>query len=160
MPMPQGHESVPADCAILEMFHHGTLEFDDPATLHTDHVVVMGTIGLQFESGLSIGGTDLRHQSELFKKLYRPKDRRSANRRIVLAYHLINLLHPQMAIGLQEALEDLFPLPGQIEAAANKMLLKCLQDCLLPPPKLLWGAGMFGKQDNLWNRVAHGHYRN
>ncbi len=148
MPVPQRFKPVFPDRFVLEMFHAGALELGDSPALHADHVIVMRAVRLQLEFGSALTRSHFRHQAALLQQFDGPEDGGSPERRVFFLELVEDLLDIHVALGGEKALQDLFPLAGEVQSLPAQGFLKGAHDAGLPASVLLRLLRVFGEKDD------------
>jgi hypothetical protein len=122
-------ETVSLGNAILKPFEGFILEFDNLAALEADQVIVVALSLSGFILCLSIRKFPLSGEAQTGEKLESSIDRRIANFGIDLGHLGIDLTQILMSRGVEEDVENLFPLFGRLQAfSRNPRLKKILLD--------------------------------
>jgi len=117
-------EMVTLGNAILKCFEGFILEFDNPAALEADQMIMVALALGRFILGLSIRPFPLGGQTQTGEKLQGSIDRRIANLGIHLGHLGIDLTQVLMSRGVEKDPENLFPLFGRFQALSRSSRLE------------------------------------
>jgi hypothetical protein len=117
-------ETVSLGNAILKCFKGFILEFNNLTALEADQVIVVALSLSGFILCLSIRKFSLSGEAQTGEKLEGSIDRRIANFGIDLGHLGIDLTQILMPRGVEEDVENLFPLFGRLQAFSRNPRLK------------------------------------
>ena len=126
-PVMKDFEAMAPRNPMLKGFKPIVFKFEDLSTAQADEMVMVGSLGSGFVSGLTIGKFSLGGETQAGEKLEGPIDRGITDLRIRLGHLGIDLRKVLMACGVEEDVEDLCPLPGGLEPLFRNQSLKLIE---------------------------------
>jgi hypothetical protein len=99
-------------------------EFDDLATLGTDHVIVVVVVEMMFVISAIVAETDLSCQTGLHQQLQRTVDGRQADTGVLFADQKIQIFACDMTLCSQERKQDGFTLVRASKAGGLDVLIE------------------------------------
>jgi hypothetical protein len=108
-------ETMASRNSLLKGFNRLLFEFDDLAASETNQMVVMGSLGGGFVPGLSIGKFSLGGEAQAGEKLKGPIDGGITDLRVDFRHLGIDLRKILMSGGVEEDIENFYPLPGGLQ---------------------------------------------
>jgi hypothetical protein len=117
-------ETVPGSHSILDRLQFSRKELDDPATLRTDHVVVVLVFVIVFVVGDAIAKANFAREPRFRQKLQRTIDRGLADARVFLPDQAIKVFAGQVRFRAKEHVEDELTLRRPLESLLLNMFEK------------------------------------
>jgi hypothetical protein len=91
---------------LLEIFDFRNKELDGLIAGSTDEVIVVGILVIAFKARNSIGQDHLACNATVFEEFHGPKDGAEPDAGILLASHLIKIVHTQMGAMFQKLIQN------------------------------------------------------
>jgi hypothetical protein len=123
-PVMKDFEAMAPRNPVLKGFKPIVFKFENLSTTQADEMVMVGSLGSGFISGLTIGKFSLGGKTQAGEKLKGPIDRGITDLRIRFGHLGIDLRKVFMAGGVEEDVEDLRPLPGGLQPLFRDQGLK------------------------------------
>lgn len=120
-----GHlETVPGGHSVLDCFQFSREELDDPATLRTDHVVVVLVFVIVFVVGDAIAKANFAREPCFRQELQRAIDSGLSDARVFLPDQAVKVFAGKVFFRAQKHIEDEFPLRRALQSLLLDMFEK------------------------------------